>query len=82
MKSLCCIFVSNIQIQQYIIILKLHVNGLLENMPSYINNVTTNQAVHRSLKCIVCGKKSEILDLFVISIPNMSIKQSISEKGI
>ena len=82
MKSLCCIFVSNIQIQQYIIMLKLHMNCLLEHVPSYINNVTTNQAVQRSLKCIVCEKIQIYWIFFVNRIPTTSIKQSISEKEI
>ena len=73
-------FISIIQIQQYIFIIKLHVNGL-EAMHIDINSVTTDQP---RIKCHLSAqvvKKCIKRLVLVISIP-ISIKQSISKKDV
>ena len=74
-------FVSIIPIQQYTIIIKLHVNGL-EAMHRYINSVTTGQARIKGHLSAQFVKNTLKRLLFWISLPNTSIKQSISEKGV
>ena len=76
MKCKCCIFVSIISTQQFIIIIKQHVHGL-EAMNRYINSATKCQARIKGHVSVQFVKKYIKMLVFVISIPNTSIKQSI-----
>ena len=69
-------FFSFIPTQQYIITIKLHVNDL-EAMHRYINSVTIGQARIKGHLSAQFVKKYIKRLVFVISVPNISIKQNI-----
>ena len=70
------LFVSIIPTQQHMIIIKLHVNSY-EAMQRYINSVIIGQARIKGHISLQFVKKYIKMRIFVISIPNTSIKQSM-----